>query len=126
LLFHTFFDIINTDNKKPTKIILFINFGGIMKTKRLFASLVAVVAALSLSVTANAAGTTSDDEILPEAPTTEAVETLPAEAPATEAPVTEAPVAPAPNPTTGNAPIALAVVPVAIAAAAIVAKKARK
>jgi hypothetical protein len=69
------------------------------------------------------AGTTSDEEILPDEPAdapAEEVETLPAE---TEAPATEAPVAPAANPGTGNAPVALAVIPVALAAAAIIAKK---
>jgi hypothetical protein len=69
------------------------------------------------------AGTSSEDEPLPEEPAdapAEEVETLPAE---TEAPATEAPVAPAANPGTGNAPVALAVIPVALAAAAIIAKK---
>jgi hypothetical protein len=86
------------------------------------------------------AGTTSEDEVLPD-DTDDAdldadldaldaidepeVPAEPVEEPAVvvDEPAAAEPAAPAANPATGNAPIALAVIPVALAAAAIIAKK---
>jgi hypothetical protein len=88
------------------------------------------------------AGTTSEDEVLPDDTDDAALDAdldaldaidepeAPVEEPAVvvEEPVVvdepaAAPAEPAANPQTGNAPIALAVIPVALAAAAIIAKK---
>ncbi len=101
-----------------------------MKMKKILAAIAAcAMSATMLSMTAFAAGTTSEEDVLDEEAATE--EITDEEAPAEEEEEEEAPAEEAEetpvqaNPGTGNAPIALAVIPVALAAAAVVAKKAK-
>ncbi|MBQ5318317.1 MAG: hypothetical protein J6K17_04430 [Oscillospiraceae bacterium] len=96
--------------------------------KKILAAIAACAVATSmLAMTAFAAATEGNEEVLEEEVTEEVVEEEvteeeveveePAEEPAEEVEVE--------NPTTGNSAVALAVIPVALAAAAVVAKKAK-